>query len=160
MPVSSAFAIILSLCILCSTAFPQDQEYPIKPHAETQELIAKWIETAQAASPGQRVSDAQLKEHYALLARLIPLANDDYHRFVQQVVYAHHRREEMGKGVLLGDLFNFVPDLDVATALVPYLYGPHGKVRDFAWRMLLYLHCKDYPPGYTDLTHLMDGCCP
>jgi hypothetical protein len=73
MQVTSAGAVVLFLCALAMTARGQDEDYPIKPHAETQELLAKWADTA---------TPAQLEEHYALLAPLKKLAAEDYRRFV------------------------------------------------------------------------------
>jgi hypothetical protein len=66
------FAVGMWFCALAATALGQEADYPIQPHAEAQELLAKWADTA---------TPAQLEEHYALLAPLKKLAAEDCRQF-------------------------------------------------------------------------------
>ena len=150
MRINAVLSISLWFGALAATACREDTDYPIKPHPETQDLIDKWIETA---------IPERIEEHYSLLARIIPLASEDQRRFVQQVVYAHHRREQMGMGVLLGDLFDScqVSKSALGTALAPHLYGKHAKVRKFAWQLFRYTLGEDFEHGCCDLSHIISA---
>ncbi|HUE75142.1 MAG TPA: hypothetical protein VMP01_30015 [Pirellulaceae bacterium] len=146
--------VVLFLFAFGMTARGQDADYPIIPHPETQELIAKW------ATPF--ANDAQLDEHYALLGRLMRAA-DDSQRFVQQVVYFVHHQEKSKDGGLRGMMAMTLLDHcdvsvgHVAIALVPYLYGEHAALRKSAWGLFLYGQRGNYPPGYTDLSYVADA---
>ena len=154
MQVYLARPVVLFLFAFAMSARGQDADYPIKPHAETQELIEKW--TTPFAN------DAQLDEHYALLGQLVRAA-DDSQRFVQQVVYFVHHQDKTKEGGLRGMMAMTlldhcdVPVGHVAIALVPYLYGQHEELRKSAWGLLLYGQRQGYPPGYTDLSYLADA---
>ncbi|HUE75140.1 MAG TPA: hypothetical protein VMP01_30005 [Pirellulaceae bacterium] len=131
-------------------AFGQEDEYPIKPHPESQRLLELWAEPTD------------IKEHYALLAQIVPLASDDYRRFVQQVYYfVHHlEKDDAGeKGMVAGSLFRIcaIPESAVATALVPYLYGQHAALRKAAWQLFRYTLGQDSESGCCDLTHIISA---
>jgi len=64
-----------------------EEKFPIKPHAETQELIAQWMSTADEGDPLPRAK---------ALGRLQVLAAADHQRFVEQVAfYAAHMKEKI-----------------------------------------------------------------
>lgn len=146
-----AYSFGLLVSALSVTVFGQEPEYPIKPHPESQKLLEQW------ASP------VDIKEHYALLAPLIELADENRPRFVQQLIYAFHalEREEMGKGLIFGRLFDMglVGQRDIVTAVAPFLYGQHAKVRKLAQQ--LFVRSLGEPPSFGygpgDLSYVVDA---
>jgi hypothetical protein len=157
MQANFACPVVLFLCALAMTARGQDEEYPIQPHPETQEMLAKW------APPLAIRENLQADEHFALLGPLRQLARRDTQRFVEQVVYfVHHQRKDedgIGRGYLAMTLLTYcdLPPKSVSNALIPYLYGQHAALRKSAWNLLLFGQRGGYPPGYTDLSYLIDA---
>jgi hypothetical protein len=144
------FAVGMWFCALAATACGQDTDFPIQPHAESQMLIEKWATLT-----------AQPEEHFALLARLFPLAGDDYRRFVQQVAYFIHNQQKNEQGGLramaAGTLLEFcrIPRGKVVIALAPYLYGNHAQLRKLAWQMFMRSLGEAPEYGYGDLSHIV-----
>lgn len=138
-------------CALALSVLGDEGDYPIQPHPETQDLFARWLATANRA---------QAEDHYALLARLEPLARDDYQRFVEQVMYfVHHlSQQEKARASVVRSLVQYcmVPKGRVATALSPHLYGEHPALRKEAWGLFHYSIGSGFPQGYADLSYIRD----
>lgn len=145
------FGLALLSYTLAPGAFSEDPTLLMRPHQETQELMAKWLETA---------SRAQAEEHFVLLAKLTPLANDDPRRFVEQVMYfVHHmeQREKVRASVVRSSLyFCMVPQGEVAVALAPYLYSENAELRTEAWKLFPAVLGLGGPEGSADLSHIRD----
>src|SRR4029450_287473 len=93
-------------------------EFPITPDEESQNLIGRWFASTAVA---------EADEHYALLAKLVPLARRDSGRFAQPLVYyaCHLEGEEKVSATVVYQLLLFcgVPPGATAKALGMHLYS-------------------------------------
>ena len=153
MRASSAMLLLVCASFSCvlRTARSEEPQFPVQPHPETQELIEQWLATA---------NKAEAADHYALLARLQPIAQKDYGRFARQIVYfvAHLQGEERVRATVVCRLFLFcmVPDGEVAAALGPYLYSNHTGARQVVWRLFPFSIGRSRRSDHPDFSHIRD----
>jgi hypothetical protein len=139
----------LSLIFTITVVGAVSADEPFVPNIEIQELINKWVTTADVH---------QVNEHYCLLANLNVVAARNYPNFAQQINYfVYHHLDVNALNAVHLYAFCSVGDKNIAEGLGPFLYSRDHKLRKLVQQQFPFTSCRaNGPYNYPDYAHLRE----